>query len=130
MTTVLVVDDAPEIRDLVMTFLIDEGFAVTACGNAEEAMARLLLSLPDLMILDGRMPVMSGWQCLDVMRASVRTARLPVVMLTAAIDDLQMGVRKPPDDCTTYLGKPFDIDVLLAAIHRVIATCNEQPVAV
>jgi hypothetical protein len=51
-------------------------------------------------------------------------------MPTAAVDDLQMGLRKPPDDCTTCLGKPFDIDVLLAAIRGVIATCNEPPVAV
>src|SRR5215212_4836547 len=129
MRTILLVDDAPEIRDLVTMVLVNEGFAVTSCAGAEEAMTRLLLSLPDLLILDGRLPTMSGWQYLDLIRASERTARLPVLMLTAAADDLQPGKQKPPADCTSYLAKPFDIDVLLAAIDGVIETCNQQSVA-
>jgi DNA-binding response OmpR family regulator len=129
-TTILLVDDAPEIRDVVTTFLTDEGFAVTACDRADVALARLVLSLPDLLILDGRLPGMSGWQCLDRLRAWERTARLPVLMLTAAADDLERARLLPPDDCTTYLGKPFDIDDLLATIRGVIETCNEQPLVV
>src|SRR5215213_9145637 len=122
MRTVLLVDDVPEMRDLVTMVLTDEGFAVTACGGAEEALGRLVPSLPDLLILDGRLPTMSGWQCLDLIRASERTARLPVLMLTAAVDDLQPGKQKPTDDCTSYLAKPFDIDELLTAIDGVIET--------
>jgi CheY-like chemotaxis protein len=129
MTTVLVVDDDADVRDVVTTFLIDEGLDVTACDRAEEALRRLRLSLPDLLILDGRLTMMSGWQCLDLLRASDRTARLPVLMLTAALDDLERASQAPPDDCTSYLAKPFDIDVLLTAIHKVIQTCNQDQVA-
>src|SRR5690349_14299171 len=129
MTTILVVDDDLEIREVVATFLTDEGFDVTSCGRAEDAVVRLQVSLPDLLILDGCLPGMSGWRCLDVLRETGRTARLPVLMLTAALDYLQRAVR-PPDDCTTYLSKPFDLDELLAAIHRVIETCTQDLVPV
>ncbi len=128
MTTILLVDDAPEVRDVVAAFLADEGYDVEACGRAEEALARIERSVPDLLILDGRLPTMSGWECLDRLRASDRTARLPVLMLTAALDDLERNGRAP-DACTTYLAKPFDIDDLLAAIRGVIETCRRQPVA-
>lgn len=129
MTTILLVDDAPDLRELMTTFLSDEGYDVTACATAEEALARLARSLPDLLILDGRLPGMSGWQCLDRLRAEDRTVRLPVLMLTAAVDDLQRATR-PPDECTRYLAKPFELDALLAAIEDVIATCTEEPARV
>ena len=128
MTTILLVDDALEIRDVVSTFLIEEGYDVTTCGRAEEALTRLVLGLPDLLILDGRLPSMSGWQCLDLLRASERTARLPVLMLTAALDDLEQAGQSP-DECTSYLAKPFDIDALLAAMRQVVETCNQESVA-
>ena len=128
MTTIFVVDDEPEIRDLVATFLSDERFDVIAYGRADEVLARLVLTRPELLILDGRLPGMSGWQCLDLLRASDRTARLPVLMLTAAIDDLETAAQLP-DECTSYLAKPFDIDALLATIHEVIETCNQESVA-
>ncbi|MDP8922146.1 MAG: response regulator [Chloroflexota bacterium] len=129
MTTILVVDDAPEVRDVVATFLADEGFEVAACGSAEDALVRLALALPDLLILDGRLPGISGWECLRQLRRSDRTARLPVLMLTAAVDDLEKGRQEPPDDCTTYLAKPFEIDDVLAAIHGVITACDQEPLA-
>jgi DNA-binding response OmpR family regulator len=129
MTTILVVDDAPEIRDLVATFLTDEGFEVTSFGRAEDALARLQVFLPDGLILDGRLPGMSGWQCLNLLRGADRTTRLPVLMLTAAFDDLQRAAR-PPDDCTSYVAKPFDLDALLAALHRVIETCTQELVTI
>jgi CheY-like chemotaxis protein len=72
---------------------------------------------------------MTGWQCLDVLRADDRTARLPVLVLTAAVDDVHKLAR-PPADCTAYLVKPFDVDDLLAAIHGVIETCTRETVMV
>jgi CheY-like chemotaxis protein len=129
MTTILLVDDAPDVSDVIVALLTDEGFEVDACGRAEEALARLELYLPDLLMLDGRLPTMSGWECLDRLRGSAPTERLPVLMLTAALDDLQRN-RRAPDSCTTYLAKPFDIDELLEAIRQVIETCRHEPVAV
>jgi CheY-like chemotaxis protein len=129
MTTILLVDDSPAIRDLVATFLDDEGYAVTTAERAEDALSMLAISLPDLLILDGRLPGMSGWTCLDLLRADATTGKVPVLLLTAALDDLQRMAR-PPDDCTTFLAKPFDLDELLEAIQGVIETCSQETVAV
>ncbi len=129
MTTILLVDDSHEIRDVVSAVLEDEGFMVITADRAERALSLLAHTLPDLVILDGRLPGMSGWQCLALLRAADRTARLPVLMLTAAADDLERAQKLPPDDCTTYLAKPFDIDDLLAMMLGVIETCNKETVA-
>lgn len=129
MTTILLVDDAPDVRDITAIFLTDEGFDVSACDRAEECLAKLAATLPDLLILDGRLPGMSGWECLRRLRESKRTVKLPVLMLTAAVDDLKNARREPPDDCTTFLAKPFDLDDLLAAIRGVIQACSSEPVA-
>ena len=128
MRKVILVDDVQEIRELVAAFLIDEGFSVTACERAEEALDHIAASLPDLLILDGRLPGMSGWQCLELLRAAERTARLPVIVLTAALSDLSTS--DPPDTCTAFLGKPFDLDNLLTAACEVTDSCRQQTVAV
>jgi len=125
-SSVLLVDDAPELRELVSTILTDEGFDVTAFDAAEEALTHIDLVLPDLLILDGRLTRMSGWQCFQLLRASERTEKLPVLMLTAAVDDVQRA-EQPADDCTAYVTKPFDIDELLAKIDELIETCAQAP---
>jgi CheY-like chemotaxis protein len=129
MTTILLVDDAASIRELMATFLDEEGYQVETTDRAEDALTRLDVSVPDLLILDGRLPGMSGWECLDLLRTADHAVKLPVLMLTAAVDDLQR-VAWAPDDCTTFLQKPFDLDALLEAIEGVITTCNREPLAV
>ena len=128
MTSILLVDDAPEIRDVITVVLNDEGFDVTACDRADEALNLLAPSLPDLLILDGRLPGMSGWECLGLLRASDRTARLPVLILSAAAEELHRYTQNPADDCTSYLTKPFDIEALLATIQDLLKTCDQHPV--
>ncbi|MCC7370649.1 MAG: response regulator [Chloroflexi bacterium] len=129
MPTILLVDDVPQIRDVVEAFLSDEGYDVRTCASAEDALAHLGQSVPDVMILDGRLPGMSGWQCLEKLRASERTARLPVLMLTAAPKDGQAYLSASGDGCTGCLVKPFDLDILLESIERVIEGCQPAPLS-
>ena len=129
MTTVLLVEDEPDIRDVVTELLLAEGYHVAATGNVEDASVQVTLAMPDTVILDGRLPGMSGWEWLDLLRSDARTARLPVLLLTAALDDLKRTPR-PSDVCTAYLAKPFDLDELLAALEKVIAVCAEDTLAV
>lgn len=128
MSTILLVDDVPQIREIVETLLIDEGYEVRTCDRAETALTWLEEALPDLLILDGRLPGMSGWRCLSLLRTNERTAKLPVVMLTAAPKDGQSyeGPGALLDDpCTRCLTKPFDLDGLLEAMQSVVQTCDE-----
>jgi CheY-like chemotaxis protein len=126
MSTVLLVDDVPEIRDVIATLLADEGFDVVATGSAEAALAHLAENVPDIMILDGRLPGMSGWACLDLIRNTARTSRLPVLMLTAAPGDISQYAGGPDDACTRCVVKPFDLDMLLQAISEIMDQCPQS----
>lgn len=126
MSTVLLVDDVAQIRDVVTMFLTDEGYQVFAYGTCEEALLYLERTLPDLVILDGRLPGMSGWECLERLRVADRTAQLPVLMLTAAPGDAQQYADMAAGACTRCLVKPFDLDGLLDALHELTETCDQQ----
>ena len=129
MPTVLLVDDVAQIRDIVTMFLNDEGFQVVAFGSCEDALLHLEANVPDVAILDGRLPGMSGWECLERLRADARTAQLPVVMLTAAPRDAPRYLAGEPDVCTRCLDKPFDLDRLLDAINEVTTACQSPLVS-
>lgn len=109
MAKIAVVDDDQTIRELIAAVLQDEGFEIATYARAEPALAQLALDHPDLLILDGRLPDLSGWTCLNRLRQTGGTARVPVVLLTAALDDLA-AASDTPDPYTTYLAKPFDLE--------------------
>jgi len=103
---VLVVDDDERLRRLLVRYLSDHGFRVTAAADAAEARACLRSLRPDLMILDVTMPGETGLDLVDDLRRSGDT-ELPVLLLTArgAPEDRIAGFEAGADD---YLGKPFD----------------------
>jgi DNA-binding response OmpR family regulator len=126
MSPVLVVDDVPHIRDIVTMFLTDEGYEVLAYGSCEEALSYFDSGLPDLVILDGRLPGMSGWQYLERLRTQEQTARVPGLMWTSAPKDAQQYLGIDSDDCTRCLVKPFDLDGLLDVLHEMSEACGPQ----
>ncbi len=103
---VLVVDDDERLRRLLVRYLTDHGFRVTAAADAAEARACLRSLRPDLMILDVAMPGETGLDLVDDLRRNGDT-ELPVLLLTArgAPEDRIAGFEAGADD---YLGKPFD----------------------
>ncbi len=103
---VLVVDDDERLRRLLVRYLTDHGFRVTAAADAAEARACLRSLRPDLMILDVTMPGETGLDLVDDLRRG-GDAELPVLLLTArgAPEDRIAGFEAGADD---YLGKPFD----------------------
>ena len=103
---VLVVDDDERLRRLLVRYLTDHGFRVTAAADAAEARDCLRSLRPDLMILDVTMPGETGLDLVDDLRRNGDT-ELPVLLLTArgAPEDRIAGFEAGADD---YLGKPFD----------------------
>src|SRR5207253_9687536 len=79
--SVLLVDDSMVIRHSVCRWLEERGFRVETAGNGLEALRSIEARLPDVVISDLQMPVMDGAQLLRVLRASPRTAHLPVIIL-------------------------------------------------
>ena len=115
-TSVLVVEDDPEIRDLVEGLLAREGFRVTAVGDGaamDRAMAR---ATPDLVILDVMLPGEDG---LSICRRLRANTAIPLLMLTAKGDDVDriVGLEMGADD---YLPKPFNPRELVARIRAVL----------
>lgn len=115
-TRILLVDDDPNIRQLVRLYLEKEGFDVTEAARGDEALQMFRTSPPNLMLLDIMLPEMDGWQvCREVRKIS----NIPIIMLTAKDDtfDKVLGLELGADD---YVVKPFDSKELVARIKAVI----------
>ena len=115
-TRIMVVDDDPNIRELVRLYLEKEGFEVTCAERGDEAVKMFRASPPNLMLLDVMLPGMDGWQvCREVRKIS----NIPIIMLTAKDEtfDKVLGLELGADD---YIVKPFDMKELVARIKAVI----------
>jgi DNA-binding response OmpR family regulator len=113
---VLVVDDEAALRDLVGSSLRNEGFEVEEAADGEEALAQFAQSAPDLVVLDLRLPGISGF---DVLREMRRTSAVYVILLTARADeaDKLIGLELGADD---YVTKPFSPRELVARVRAVL----------
>ncbi len=116
---ILVIDDEPDILELVHYNLSRHGYEVTCVLSGEEALTQLGLRRPDLVVLDLMLPGADGLEVCEAMKHNVRTASIPIIMLTARAEeaDVVSGLELGADD---YLTKPFSPRVLLARIKAVL----------
>jgi two-component system OmpR family response regulator len=121
---VLVVDDEPNITDLVTTALRYEGFEVAAAGDGRQALASAEGFRPDLIVLDVMLPDLDGFEVHE--RLADRGRRIPVVFLTArdATEDKVRGLTIGGDD---YVTKPFSLEELIARIRAVLRRTGSVP---
>jgi two-component system, OmpR family, phosphate regulon response regulator PhoB len=117
--TVLVVEDEPQIQELVAVNLEHLGHKVVRAASAEEAEVAIRAALPDVLVLDWMLPGESGLAFARRLRASERTRELPILMLTARAmeQDKLSGLEAGADD---YLTKPFSPRELGARIKAVL----------
>jgi two-component system, OmpR family, phosphate regulon response regulator PhoB len=117
--TVLVVEDEPQIQELVAVNLEHIGHKVLRASSAEEAEAAIRNALPDVLVLDWMLPGESGVAFARRLRADERTRELPILMLTARAmeQDKISGLEAGADD---YLTKPFSPKELAARIKAVL----------
>jgi DNA-binding response OmpR family regulator len=113
---ILVVDDEPDLRDAIRTYLELHGHLVLQAADGEEALEKVRTALPDLVVLDVLMPRMDGLEALEAIRA---ISSVPVIMLTVRgeEDDKVRALRLGADD---YVTKPFGQRELLARIESVL----------
>jgi len=123
--TVLVVDDNPDNVDIMRSILLGEGFEVRIARDGESALRAVQEAAPDLVLLDVMMPGMDGFEVLDRLKADVRTAQLPVIMVTARAtdDDVLNGYKIGAE---YYLTKPFTRRQLVYAVGLVLGP-NGKP---
>ncbi len=114
--SVLIVEDDPNIRELLQMYLEKDGYAVTLASDGGQGLDKFRAIKPNLVLLDVMMPVMDGWAVCKAIRAEGNT---PVIMLTAKgeTDDKVTGLKAGADD---YVTKPFEMKELLARIEAVL----------
>jgi PAS domain S-box-containing protein len=113
-TTVLVIDDEPAVRDLMSRSLSSEGIRIITASGGEEGLRKAHELLPDLIFLDVMMPKMDGWAVLAALKADSALLRIPVVMLTI-VTNKEMGYVLGASE---YLTKPIDRDRLAEVIDK------------
>lgn len=118
--TILVADDEPEIVDLVRLLLEWEGYTVARAENGEQALAQTQAIVPDLILLDMRMPKMNGLEVLERLQADPALTGIPVVMLSVVTTYPQ--VRTALETGTVaYLPKPFELRETARLVVRVLS---------
>ncbi len=118
---ILCIEDARETAALIAEELIDRGYAVTLAHDGREGFAAILKTMPDLVLSDISMPMMSGFELLERLIAlAPRFAKMPFVFLTALTDreNELKGRQLGADD---YVTKPIDFDVLATIITARLA---------
>jgi DNA-binding response OmpR family regulator len=122
---VLVVDDEPTVRDVVVQYLRRDGHEVTEAGDGEQALELLASQLPDLVVLDLLLPGIDG---LEILRRLRSTSDVPVIMLTALAEerDRVAGLELGADD---YVVKPFSPRELAARVNGVLRRSSARNAA-
>lgn len=125
MTKIMVVEDDAALREIYSIRITAEGYEVVSAGDGEEALAMAVREKPTLILSDVMMPKISGFDMLDILRATPETAGIKVVMMTAlsSDDQRQRGERLGAD---RYLVKSqVGIEDVVNAIHEVL---GDKPV--
>jgi DNA-binding response OmpR family regulator len=116
---VLVVEDDPDIAQLVAHYLDKAGFSTELLSSGRDALAAMAARPPDLLILDLMLPQVDGLEVCRITRANEATASLPIIMLTARAEesDRIVGLELGADD---YLAKPFSPNELVARVRALL----------
>jgi CheY-like chemotaxis protein len=113
---VLVVDDDSSIRDIVSKMLELDGHQVETAEHGLEALQAVERSEPDLVLLDMRMPVMTGWEFAEAVK--LRRSHFKIIVMTAAANAQKSAREIQADGC---LSKPFGIDEVLTVVGQACA---------
>ncbi|MEI6631595.1 MAG: response regulator [bacterium] len=116
---ILVVDDEPDILQVVVKRLISSGFEIITASDGQEALDKARKEVPDLIVLDLMLPKIDGYKVCGLLKRDSRYANIPVILFTARAqeDDMNMGKDAGAD---AYITKPFEPQVLLDKIKELL----------
>ena len=110
---ILVIEDDKDIQDSIKTCLELEGFSVFTADNGKEALEKLgKIPTPCLILLDLMMPVMNGWEFMDVISNDLMLSSIPVIIVSA------VGNNNAVPKTNGYIKKPIDLDSLINTVHK------------
>ncbi|MFM7313981.1 MAG: response regulator transcription factor, partial [Cyanobium sp.] len=125
---ILLIEDDGDMRELVAGHLEHSGFDVQRAEDGIKGQALALQYIPDLVLLDLMLPKVDGLTLCQRLRRDERTARIPILMLTAlgSTKDKVSGFNSGADD---YLAKPFDLEELLVRIKALLRRSDRAPLS-
>jgi len=121
MASILIVDDEDDARDTISRFLTKRGYLVRGARNGREALIAVATTVPDLIILDVRMPEMSGLEFLQVIRSYLRWSSVPVILLTAYGDPGTISRARELGVNCFFLKANYTLVALLEGVRAVLA---------
>jgi putative two-component system response regulator len=116
---VLIVDDEPANRSLLVRILTKDGYETDTAANGKEALLALERSKPDLMLLDIEMPGINGFELCTQIKQRPDTRLLPIVLVTG-LGDREHRIRGIRAGCDDFIAKPFDSDELQARVRSLV----------
>ncbi len=121
MPTILIVEDEIHIRQFVVVNLRARGYEVISLDNAEDGLRQLQANVPELLVLDIKLPGMSGWNMLECIANDPMLPQVPVIIMTA-FSSLNAPDEYPYEGIVERLAKPLSVDQLLHAIRKVFVS--------
>jgi len=125
MAKILIAEDERDIRDLITFTLRFAGHDVTAASNGAEAVEQVEKVMPDLIMLDVRMPKMSGYEACEQIKSREATKHIPVVFLSAKGQDAEVRAGMEVG-ATDYILKPFAPDKLTERVSEILKKYNKS----
>ena len=124
-STVLVVDDDPDLRHEFASALIDQGYTVKTASDGSEALLCVQLHTPDLILLDVSMPLMSGYEVCRILKANTLTENIPIIFISAN-DGIQDKLQAFAIGGADYITKPPQLAEVFARVHLHLALRHLQ----
>lgn len=116
---IIVVDDDRDIAFLISEYLKRHGYEISVAFDGEEALEKLKIVTPDLIIADLTMPKMSGWHFTQKIRGDVRLKNIPIIVLSGLLE--ADSDPETFESANAYMGKPFDILKLHEKVKKLLA---------
>ena len=122
---VLIVDDYPDMRELLARVLEGLGYAVVLASHGKEGVEKAIAEKPNLILMDMMMPIMDGWEAARALRSHPETRKIPILAITALIrpHDLRTCLDA---GCNSYIIKPFSFANLHSKIRGLLADTAQQ----
>ena len=116
MSHILVVDDDESHRTLICDLLEEMGYRTLQASNGREALDLLEVEIPAAVLLDLRMPVMSGWGLLDALKKMPRARNMPIIIISAYVLEWEAELA----GAAGYISKPVDMDKVRMTVQRIV----------
>jgi diguanylate cyclase (GGDEF)-like protein len=122
---ILIVDDSPESLNLLTNILNYHGYRVLSCTSGEMALMSMMVEVPDLILLDVKMPVMDGYEVCNRLKSNEKTRKIPVIFISG-LDNAADKVKGFNTGGVDYITKPFQLTEVIARVETHLSLCRLQ----